>query len=55
MGDGVKLFKGDIVQGGLLEEVCVGFVLFMMGVVFVVDESMFKVVVDDYYCYVFWY
>lgn len=28
MGDGVKLLKGDIAQGGLLEEARAGFALF---------------------------
>ncbi len=33
MGDGVKLLKGDIAQGGLLEEARAGFALFTTGVV----------------------
>lgn len=38
MGDGVKLLKGDIAQGGLLEEARAGFALFTTGVVLAADE-----------------
>ncbi len=42
MGDGVKLLKGDIAQGGLLEEARAGFALFTTGVVLAADEIRLK-------------
>ena len=53
MGDGVKLLKGDIAQGGLLEEARAGFALFTTGVVLAADEGTLKVAVDDHYCHAF--
>lgn len=55
MRNSVEFFNGDIMQGWLLEEMCIGFVLFMMGVVFVVNQGMFEVIVDDDDSYIFGY
>ena len=53
MGDGVKLLKGDIAQGGLLEEARAGFALFTTGVVLAADEGALKVAVDDHHRHAF--
>lgn len=55
VGNGIECFKVDIVQGWLLEEMGVGFVLFMVGIIFVVYQCVFKVIIDDYYGDIFWY